>query len=345
MRLGTVISLIILSIVVLSLNVYASSSLNPELIDNFRVYIPLIKDVEKQNGSSFQYGPGDYGRIIQVQQLNRYYEIHVPPSYDKKASFPLVLAFHGGGGDQITMRFVSKMDSTANRKGFIVVYPAGTNKTFPLSNRFLLWNDGRPYQDGSYSTVDDVQYVREVLDDMQLFFKIDTKKIFACGYSNGAQFSYRLAKQLSGRIAAIAAIAGQRPADDFFPPPPRSMAIMHFAGKKDTVCPYDGGDPQYFTPELQTSLKPVTETIKSWVDFNGCSEKPEVKRTGKAVMERYSNCKDNVEVVLWTLEDGGHTWPGGNVVPAAEKLGLGPINQDIFASDIIWEFFERHPLR
>ena len=89
----------------------------------------------------------------------------------------------------------------------------------------------------------------------------------------------------------------------------------------------------------------MTETIKSWVDFNGCSEKPEVKRTGKAVMERYSNCKDNVEVVLWTLEDGGHTWPGGNVVPAAEKLGLGPINRDIFASDIIWEFFKRHPLK
>ena len=339
MRLVTVMLAMVFVLSLLAVHESSEALFRPK---KFRIHVTMIKDSEKSIAT--RYGPGEYGRKIRVDSRKRFYEIHVPPSYKVGHPVPLVLVFHGGGSDPGTIRFESRMDRTADRGGFIVVYPAGTNKRLLLRNRMLLWNDGRPYKDGKYSKVDDVKFVKEILMDVKKLFAINAKQVYACGYSNGAQFSYRLAKQLSDQIAAIAAVAGQRPADDFFPPPPGPMSIMQFAGKKDTIGPYDGGSP-HFTAELRTSLKPVTETIKTWVDFNGCSAEPEVKRIGRAVMKRYSQRKGDAEVVLWTLEDGGHTWPGGQVVPAAEKFGLGNINRDISASDLIWEFFKRHTLK
>lgn len=305
----------------------------------FRVAVEQIKD-----GRRFKASPGDYGRELRVDRRKRFYEIHVPPSYNNSKPMPVVLVFHGGGGDPGTIRFESGMDNVADREGFIVVYPGGTNKRLVLRNRLLLWNDGRPFKDGSYSKVDDVGFVSVLLDDLEGLFNIDKKRIYACGYSNGAQLSYRLAKRLSNRIAAVAAVAGQRPVrDDFDPPPPRPISVMQFSGLKDKIGPYHGGQPS-IDAELQTELKPVKETIGTWVEFNGCSNKPEVTEVGAAVMERYAPCKNETEVVLWTLKDGGHTWPGGSVIPGLEKM-LGPVNKDINASKLMWEFFERNPLK
>ena len=315
---------------------------------DFRVQVEWIRQrlIKK---TELKYGHGDYGRTLRGSLRKRFYEIHVPPSYDKSNPTPAVLVFHGGGGDPGGIRHESQMDRTANREGFIVVYPAGTPVKWFLKNRLLLWNDGRPDKDGIYSKVDDVGFVAALLDDLATLFNIDKKRIYACGFSNGAQFTYRLAKRLSDRIAAIATVAGHRLVkDDYDPTPSRHVAIMQFSGKQDKLGPYYGGSPPP-SAGLKGIVKPVKETIKSWVDFNKCPPEPaEVKRIGKAVMNRYEACQNSAEVVLWTLEDGGHTWPGGKVTPNVEALGLGKmgkVNQDINASDLMWEFFKRHPLK
>jgi len=315
---------------------------------NYRTEVQWISD-DVEKGGKFTYGTGDYGRKLQFDRHKRFYEMHIPPSYNKAKPVPVVLVFHGGGGDPGTIRYESDMDRTADREGFIVVYPAGTNKRLFLKDRLLLWNDGRPFKDGSYSKIDDVGFIVALLDDLAALFNVDKKRIYACGYSNGAQFTYRLAKRMNGRIAAIATVAGHRPVkDEFDPTPSRPIAIMQFSGKEDKLGPYYGGSPPS-EAELKTTLKPVEETIKSWADFNNCPSKPtEKKRIGKAGLMRYGPCKDDTEVILWTLEDGGHTWPGGRIVPNVEMLGLGKlgnISRDIKASDLIWEFFKKHPLK
>jgi polyhydroxybutyrate depolymerase len=313
---------------------------------DFRKSVQWIKRVP---GKHFSIGPGDYGRRIRVGRLKRFYHIHVPSSYRASKPAPVVLVFHGGGGDPGGIQYESGMDKTADREGFIVVYPAGSPSKRILKNRLLLWNDGRPRDDGTYSTVDDVAFVDALLDDLAVLFNIDKSRIYACGFSNGAQFTYRLVKRRSNRIAAISVVAGQRPPKDRYDPaPPRPIPLMQFAGKQDKVGPYYGGQ----TPEaagLKAVAKPVTETVKSWVDFNKCpARSAEDKKIGNAVMVRYGPCKDGSEVVFWTLEDGGHTWPGGNVSPNVEMLGLGSmgkVNRDINASDLMWKFFRKHTLK
>jgi len=291
-------------------------------------------------------GPGNYGRKLQVGGLKRFYEIHVPPSYNKRAPVPVVLLFHGGGGYPGAIRFESGMERVSDQEGFIVVYPAGQPGNRLFSDRLLIWNDGRSTKGTGLS--DDVAFVRALLDDLPRLFNVDPRRIYAAGFSNGAQFSYVLASRMSDRIAAIAAVAGQRPVGEFTSPPPRPISVIQFAGKQDNLAPYAGGSPPegFGTAKFITQFKPVREAIQSWVSLDGCPSQPaEVRRVGRAVKERWGPCKNDTEVILWTLEDGGHAWPGGNMLPAGAKIGQGNINRDIAASELIWEFFKRHPLR
>jgi len=285
---------------------------------------------------------GDYGRKIDHGGLERFYEMHVPAGKRSEAEYPLVLVFHGGGSYPAAVRYESRMDEVSNRHGFLVVYPAGTNRLRFPKDRLLLWNDGRPYQDGRPNEVDDVGFVSALLADVGRIAPIDPLRIYAAGYSNGAQFVTRLVKQLPEPIAAIAAVAGQRGPDEPFPAPTRPISIMQFAGLEDELGPYRGGQPKEKVP-LVTMLKPVPEVIKAWAAFNACPETP-ARRTVKGAEElTYRPGREGAEVVLWTLKDGGHTWPGGNVLPAvAEKVGR--VNHDIFAAEEMWKFFKKHPL-
>ncbi len=313
------------------------------------VRIPLqwLEDpVKKEAG--FVYGPGDYGRKLDFKGEERFYEMHVPSQYTTGKPAAVVLNLHGGGGNPSGARYATGMDSVADQHGFIVVYPAGSGKLF--SDRLLVWNDGRPDRHGKPYTADDVGFISALLDDLATLFHVDPQRVYVCGISNGAQMSYRLAKQLSDRIAAIAVVAGHRSVEDeWLPPPKKPISVMQFSGIQDKFAPYDGGAPPkkagLITVDFEFKMKPVKEVIKSWTIFNGCPSDPsETKKVGKAVMNRYGACKNGTEVVLWTLEDAGHTWPGGQVFPAEIKAGVGNVNQDISASELIWEFFKKHTL-
>jgi polyhydroxybutyrate depolymerase len=286
--------------------------------------------------------PGDFGRHLRSGGVRRFYEMHVPKGWDESKPTPVVLVLHGGGSYPAAVRYESGMDAVADRGGFIAVYPGGTNDRLLMRDRLLLWNDGREKQDGSKMKVDDVAFIRDVLDDVERLCKVDPRRVYACGYSNGAQMSYVLAQKLSDRIAAIAAVAGQRPPDQLYAPPPRAVPVLQFAGKRDRIGPYDGGAPN-FEAEFKTELPPVEKTVRAWAAHDGCPTEPKTRAVGKAKEMRFGPGRDGSEVVLWALEDGGHTWPGGNVLPAVAEQ-LGPINKDIHAASLMWEFFAAHPM-
>ena len=107
-----------------------------------------------------------------------------------------MLLFHGGGGYDDAIRYQSRMDSVSDRKGFIVIYPASYNKRI-LKDRLPDWNDVRVYQNGCPSKIDDVAFVEGLLENLKALFNIDEKRIYAAGFSSGAQFFYQLAKELS----------------------------------------------------------------------------------------------------------------------------------------------------
>ena len=77
-----------------------------------------------------------------------------------------------------------------------------------------------------------------------------------------------------------------------------------------------------------------------WAERNGCQIQGDILGPGPDVsVVSYSDCLEDAPVVLYTIDGGGHTWPGGPTLPF-----LGDTTQSISASEVMLEFFLAHPL-
>ena len=244
---------------------------------------------------------------LQVGGLERTYRLHVPPNYDDNRSWPLVFVFHGGYGTGEVMEQVTGFDQLADEKGFIVVYPNGYIDH---------WNDGRS-TDPTYTEVDDVGFVSALIDELSGQYNIDPKRVFAAGMSNGGIFTYRLACELSDRLAAIGPVSGSL-AENLATQcsPAQTISIIHIHGLADQLVKFEGGT----VPSPYGGITyPVLEALALWVGFDGCTGSPETTALpdsdpadGTSVrVISYPHCQNNTALTLYAITGGGHTWPGG----------------------------------
>ncbi|MFZ4763876.1 MAG: dienelactone hydrolase family protein [Roseimicrobium sp.] len=287
---------------------------------------------------------GEYTRTISVGDLQRRYRVHVPKKYDAANPTPVVIVFHGGGGNPESMVRLSGMDTKSDEAGFIVVYPYGSGLD---AERGLTFNGGGCCGYAMQRKIDDVGFTRALLDDLAKVANVDTNRVFATGLSNGGIMSHYVASELSDRIAAIAPVGGPLMMDA--PNAKRPVSIMHFHGTGDEFAPFKGGFGKGGAGgKGVTDFKSVEHTIQSWVKANGCKPEPEVVALPdkaddgmKGTRKTWSGGKDGSEVVLIEIENGGHTWPGLKPTVAI----LGPSTMDISANDLMWEFFQEHPMK
>src|SRR3954470_2104389 len=173
---------------------------------------------------------GDHARELKIGEMFRSYSVHIPPSYDPGRPTPVVLVFHSAMMNGNLMARFCGLSEKADRSGFVVVYANGTGST-PL---FLYWDAG-----GVRGRVsDDVGYVARLLDDLATVVPVDPKRVYATGMSNGGMMCYRLAAELSDRIAAIAPVAGTMIGPEIRAK--RPVSVLHFHGTRDTFVSYEG---------------------------------------------------------------------------------------------------------
>jgi polyhydroxybutyrate depolymerase len=287
-------------------------------------------------------GVGNRDYTISFGGLERHYAVHAPPNYDPMRPIAVILNFHGGGGNSKTQRTISQMDQSSDRYGFIVVYPEGTGAKLRLINpEGYTWNAGACCGWAMENRVDDVGFVNAMLDDLEKYYNIDKKRVYATGISNGAMLCYRLACELSHRIAAIAPVAGTMGVS--YCRSTRPVSVMHFHGTADQFVPFAGGAGSRSLPGQY--FESVETTIAFWVKQDGISGGPaRTVKSGQATGYYYGPGAAGAEVVLWVIEGGGHTWPGGRFGFLGQNF-LGPLTQDISANDLMWEFFQKHPIK
>jgi polyhydroxybutyrate depolymerase len=272
---------------------------------------------------------------------------------------------------------VTGLNELSERKGFLAVYPQGTGPEFENGTVAGAWNAGVCCGAAMEENVDDVAFFSELLDRLLADFHVDTRRVYATGISNGSQMSFRLACDLAGRIAAIAPTGA--PGAHTACAPARPVPVMYFHGTADPCAPYEGGeecggclheflrelcglarDPDACRQDLGDAVtfpcEPAEKYIRAWSVRNGCPEDAiQTFRNGKATCVSRGPCEDDTEVVLCIVEDMGHTWPGGTNGPlctSGQTPGLcsryedivGPISNDIVASEAMWDFFERHAI-
>ena len=282
---------------------------------------------------------GNSAHTLEFGGVRRTYLVHLPPAASAGKPLPVVLAFHGGGVNAESMARFSGLSDKADRSGFIAVYPSGTGRL----SRVLTWNAGNCCGYAERRHVDDVGFVRRLLDDLATVATVDPRRVYATGISNGGMFTHRLACELSDRIAAIASVSGPIGIDRCRPT--RSVPVMHFHGTADRFAPFAGGRGERSLSSIM--FYSVEHTIGSWVTVDGCSPTPTTEALPDRVADgthvtrkTYAPCRDGAEVVLYTIHNGGHTWPGRQ--PRFGFLGRSTANVD--ANDTMWEFFLKHPL-
>lgn len=268
---------------------------------------------------------GTHELTVTVDGRDRHYRAYTPAG--GTTGRPVVVFLHGGGGTGELFERVSHMDTVADEGGFVVVYPDGSGR---LGDRLLTWNAGDCCAYAKERNVDDVGFVRALIDDVTARF--GTGPVFVTGFSNGAMMTYRLGCELADRIAGIAVVSGAMNLDTCTPS--RRLPVLIIHGTADTAVPYDGGPSSSEFPTAGTwTNRSVRYAVDFWTNHNGCRPAPTESRDGEILTETWT-CAEPVTV--HTIDGGGHGWPGGEKArPGAVEEA--PPRPD--ASAVIWEFF------
>ncbi len=250
-------------------------------------------------------------RTIASGGLDREYRLYAPPGVDRTKPLPVVFVFHGYGQSVASVERMSGFDAVARSKGFLVVYPYSVG---------LGWNEEACCGGGVRLHVDDVGFTDDVLADLAERYRLDSRRIYETGISNGGIFSYYVACHRAGTFAAVGPVAAT-----LFQPcrPANRVSVIHLHGLEDRLVPFEGGSgvhPGFVWP-------PVEAGIDFWRKRDGCA-RPATRAEGSAVIST-SRCANGTAVKLITVADAGHQWP------------REPVN----ATRAIWSFFEAHPRR
>jgi len=269
---------------------------------------------------------GDSTHSMSFSGEQRTYILHVPPTYTPSHTIPLVFIFHGFGLDAEEMIRITDFNTQADASGFIAVYPNGTG-------RKSSWNGGDCCGEAAVKNVDDVGFVRAIIEEISQSINLDRKRVYATGFSNGAIMSYRLACDLSDMIAAIGPVSATQNARTC--QPGRPVSIIHFHGTDDDLNPYEGG-----TSSGSVVFPSVKETIQLWIGLDSCPTQSQTEESGNIVHETYAPCAQGAAIELFTILGGKHAWPGGESVSSE----IGEPTTEIAATTLMWDFFEAHPM-
>jgi len=262
--------------------------------------------------------------------LVRTYLLHAPPGYVNTKPTSLIIALHGGFGSALNIENQSKLSVKSDEANFIVVYPEGI-KVLGVRT----WNAGGCCGAAASFGIDDVGFIDTLIKKLSAEYNIDQRKIFATGISNGGMMSYRLASDLANKIAAVAPVAATMVIKTNCNPP-RPVPIIHFHSFNDTNVPYNGGVGSGVSGHYNP---PLDSVFNVWMNVNSCVQRDTVKNDQKYLLVKWSNCNNNSEIHFYMTRDGGHSWPGGEkYLPGDEPSRV------INADDLMWEFFQAHPM-
>ncbi len=268
-----------------------------------------------------------------IDDTKRSYLIHLPNNYNPDKKYPVLFAFHGGGGNMYHMSTNYGIVEKSNELEFIAVFPNGFSRV--RNETLATWNAGKCCGLARDSKIDDVHFTKELVSKIKANYSVDSNKIYATGMSNGAMMSYRLACEISDTFKAIAAVAGTDNTE--FCEPHKLPHILHIHARDDDNVLIEGGLGKNSLKKHVTDYTSLDQTINKWLRFSDLkySQKNVLKEPLVSCDKYITQRKQHIQVCI--TEDGGHSWPGlkGNFRKQP--------SQAINANDEMWKFFNSLP--
>lgn len=267
---------------------------------------------------------------IQAQGRERTYVEFVPAHPEGK---PLVVALHGRLGTSEGQDELSHLSQLAAAAEAVVVMPQGIDRS---------WADFRHATPASKQNVDDVEFLRTLIDDRLAAWHLDASRVYMIGMSNGGFMTLLAGCRLADRLAAIASVTGgvavETRTDCALA---RPLPVMFVMGDADPLVPWAGGPLMNHRGEILSAV----DGAALYAQFDGCTERtetplPPLVDDGTSVSRTvFSGCQGGSEVQLLRIHGGGHAWPGGKgYLPEA---AIGKTSKNLDASSEAWQFFKR----
>lgn len=269
----------------------------------------------------------------------RWYTRYVPASYDG-SPVPLVIDLHGYLSGSAGQAAMSALDAVADDAGFVLVTPQGTSD-------LPFWN-AVPHPE----LPDDIAFLETVIDDVSAALCVDPARVYVDGFSNGAFLSSLVACRMGDRVAAVAAVAGLVVPEGCAPS--RAVPILAIHGTEDRHVSFTG-PPNPALADLAwndqsrlafdgVAFADVTTSAARWAELDGCGPEPTRTEAAEGVERvEYTGCAGGSTVQLYVVAGGGHAWPGSGFSAASASI-LGPTTEAIDANEVIWSFFQEHPM-
>jgi polyhydroxybutyrate depolymerase len=300
--------------------------------------------------------PAGHQRLtIEHGGLQRSAVLYHPKTSDVSAALPLVLMLHGMGGTAAYAVRETGWSDKATKEGFVVAYADASRPDATRAANFRknpqAWNDGSGRFHAGPQRVDDSGFVRALIGRISATHRIDARRVYVTGFSNGASMTFKLGHELADVVAAIAPVSG---ASWHNPPQPaRGLSLLYITGMADPLNPIEGGFPKLANAgqEQGGRAKPaVQEMILQWAEALKCQTGGLADTTGDTTADttrhgvrtrRYTGCRDGGELMFVTVEGMGHVWAGGDA--QLPVFLVGKATNKLNATDLIWDFFQKHP--
>ncbi|MEM7306618.1 MAG: PHB depolymerase family esterase [Planctomycetota bacterium] len=261
---------------------------------------------------------------VDVDGVARQYLLYLPAGYDGTVDLPVLLNYHGGSGTMFGHLALTDMRPLADAEGFLLVHPQG----LPDKEGFTIWDSIGPFSIGT----DEIGYAEAMIDSLDAEYAVDLDRVYACGYSNGANMVWELGCFLSDRIAAVGAVAGSMWTwTETLCTPTRPFPLVSIHGTFDFYNPWSGGPPfslglieasEYWVQNANGNLTPTIVDVPDTAPFDGST----------VDHHTWSGGDECVDIEHYKVVGGGHDWPG--------VFG----NMDIDSNTVIWEFVSQYSL-
>jgi len=263
--------------------------------------------------------------MLSVGGLQRSYVLHVPAGLSQPNG--LVINLHGAGMSGSQQAAVTGYNGVADRHGFVVAYPDGIDTA---------WADGRGASPPDRQGIDDVGFLAALIGKLTEDFGVPPGRVFVTGMSAGAFMANRLVCERADLVTAIAPVAGTLGAG--VPcAPSRPVSVMAVHGTADPVVPYAGG--HMVGRGGPSTIISAPALAERWRAINRCPGPLLGDPAGSGGIHEMTatGCADNTEVVLVSIDGGGHTWPAGRFSLPADVVG--PTSFAVDASGATAQFF------
>jgi polyhydroxybutyrate depolymerase len=257
------------------------------------------------DGGSGATPTGKPGSTVTVDLDDRPFQLHVPEGYDPATKAPLVVVLHGFRTSADMQESYFKLTPESDRRGFLYAMPDGTKNR----NGYRFWNATEACCDFDRSGIDDVAYLRRLIDAVTAKYAVDARRVYFVGHSNGGFMAYRMACEQASQVTAVVSLAGSTTDDPARCAPERPVSVLQIHGTTDGTISYDGNASRGF-PSVATALG-------YWRRYDGCGDQADTSAApldldvnlpgAETTVTTYrTGCRQDTRVELWSIKDGGH---------------------------------------